>query len=278
MKIVAEQAHREPAELDDDVRASGDFLDRGFPPREDFLAPAGIAADADRPAAMIEHDFRVRKGAGEVGEFADLRMKQPGVEAQAQWREAGKALAEGAVEQQPFRPRRIHAGDIGVRIPRRRVPDAAEAAVAGNDLRLQHRLRAVAEQQIDVADDAGADRGLAVAAACRHRRDAIRKLDLADGPERLGAVRAVHRAAIDIDGGDDVVAGSDVSRHLLDHVAQAAAVPEMVMRIDDRTRGIDDLLTILCEPVLARIGVEPALRGGCSAGGHECRSLGLLLA
>ena len=61
--------------------------------------------------------------------------------------------------------------------------------------------------------------------------------------------------------------------HLLDHVAQAAAIPEMVMRIDDRARGIDDLLGVLREPVFARIGVEPALRGGCSAGGHEFRSL-----
>ena len=157
------------------------------------------------------------------------------------------------------------------------MPDAAEAAVAGNDLRLQHRLRAVAEQQIDVADDAGADRGLAVAAARGHRRDAIGELDLADGAERLRAVRAVHRAAIDIDGGDDVVAGGDVGRHLLDHVAQAAAVPEMVMRIDDRAGGIDDLLGVLRQPVFARIGVEPALGGGCSAGGHEFRSLVLLL-
>src|SRR5207253_4813136 len=91
---------------------------------------------------------------------------------------------------------------------------------------------------------------------------AIRKLVLADGPERLGAVRAVHRAAIDIDGGDGVVAGSDVSRHLLDRVAQAAAIPEMVMRMDDRTCGIDDLFGELRGPVLARFGVEPAVFGG----------------
>ncbi len=156
------------------------------------------------------------------------------------------------------------------------MPDAAETAVAGNDLRLQHRLGAVAEQQIDVADDAGADRGLAVAAACGHGRHAIGKLDLADGPERLGAMRAVHRAAIDIDGGDDVVAGTDVGRHFLDHVAQAAAVPEVVMRIDDRAGGIDDRLGVLRQPVFAWIGVEPALGGGCSADGHDFLSPGVV--
>src|SRR4029079_10023340 len=107
MKIVARQAQREPAKLDDNVFTFGDFLDRGFPHRKDFLAPPGIAADADRAAAMIEHDFGVGKAAREVVAFADLRMKQPGVEAQAQWCEAGETLAEGAVEQQPLRPCRI---------------------------------------------------------------------------------------------------------------------------------------------------------------------------
>src|SRR6185437_17163761 len=62
MKVVAEQAHRKPAELDDDVFAFGDFLDRGLPCREDLLAPVGIAADADRAAAMIEHDSGIGKG------------------------------------------------------------------------------------------------------------------------------------------------------------------------------------------------------------------------
>src|SRR5262249_13566834 len=106
------------------------------------------------------------------------------------------------------------------------------------------------------------------------------ELDLADGAERFRAIRAIHRAAIDIDGGDDVVAGSDVRGHFLDHVAQPAAVPEMVMRIDDWTGGIDDFLGRLLKPVLARIGIEPAFRGGRGAGGHRlplCYRLPFLL-
>jgi hypothetical protein len=31
---------------------------------------------------MVEHDSGVRKGAGQIGEFADLRMKQPRIETQ----------------------------------------------------------------------------------------------------------------------------------------------------------------------------------------------------
>src|SRR6202007_2671768 len=100
---------------------------RAPPPRKNSLPPPGIAAEADRAAAMVEHDFGVRKGPREIGQFADLRMKQPRIEAQAERREAGKALAKGLVEQQPFRSHRIDAGNLGIGIPRRRVPDAAEA-------------------------------------------------------------------------------------------------------------------------------------------------------
>ena len=60
------------------------------------------------------------------------------------------------------------------------MPDAAEAALAGDDFRLQHGLARFAQQQIGVADDAGADRGRSVAAARAHRRHAIGEFDLAD--------------------------------------------------------------------------------------------------
>ncbi|MHC2433683.1 hypothetical protein ACVMB0_001058 [Bradyrhizobium sp. USDA 4451] len=39
---------------------------------------------------MVEHDSGVGEGAGEVGELADLRMEQPGVEAEAERRQAGE--------------------------------------------------------------------------------------------------------------------------------------------------------------------------------------------
>jgi hypothetical protein len=55
------------------------------------------------------------------------------------------------------------------------------------------------------------------------------------------------------------VAGGDVGGELLDQIALAAAIPQMVMRIDDRPFRIDDFLDSQREPVLARIGVEPAL-------------------
>src|SRR5690242_1940738 len=169
MKAEARQHHGEPAELHHHVRAFRHLLDRGLPGLEDFVAAAGIAADADDAAAMIEADPRARKGAGEIGEFAELMIEQPAIEAEVQRRQAGKTLAKGRIEQQALRPLRIDAGDILVGIPGRRVANAAEAAVAGGDLGFQHRLCAVAEQEIGVADDAMGDQRLAIGAARRHR-------------------------------------------------------------------------------------------------------------
>ena len=91
MKVITEQTHCEPPELDDDIGAFRDLLNRGFPDRKNLFAPVGIAADADRAAAMVEYDFGVRKGTGEIGQLADLRMKQPGIEAQAERSESGAA-------------------------------------------------------------------------------------------------------------------------------------------------------------------------------------------
>ena len=64
--------------------------------------------------------------------------------------------------------------------------DAAEAAAAGLDHRLQHLLDRGAERQIGVADDAGADPGLAVGPGGRHRRDTVGELDLADRAQLCG--------------------------------------------------------------------------------------------
>ena len=194
---------------------------------------------------MIEHDPCLRKRTGKIDQFADLRVKQPGIETQAERRETGKALAKRRVKQQAFRARRIHAGDIGIGVPCRGMPDAAKASASGGDFGFQNLARAVAEQEIDVADDAGADRRRTVAAACAHRRDAVDELDLADRAQRFGSPGAIHRARLDIDGRDDVVAGRDIAGHLLDQIALPAAIPQMMMRIDDRARGIDDFLGVL---------------------------------
>ena len=66
------------------------------------------------------------------------------------------------------------------------MPDAAEAAAAGAHVRLQHLRDPLAQPQIGVADDAGADAGRAVAAAGAHGGDAVDELGLPTGRSASG--------------------------------------------------------------------------------------------
>jgi len=82
--------------------------------------------------------------------------------------------------------------------------DAAKAAAAGRDHRLQHLFGTGAERQIGITDDTGADPDLAIRPGCGHRRDAIGEFDLAEAarPDRW----PVHRQSFEVDGRRDVVA------------------------------------------------------------------------
>jgi hypothetical protein len=44
---------------------------------------AGIGADSNRAAHVIEHDLRLRKGAREIAKLIDLGMVEPSVEGEA---------------------------------------------------------------------------------------------------------------------------------------------------------------------------------------------------
>src|SRR5580700_7510198 len=88
--------------------------------------------------------------------------------------------------------------------------DAAEAAVAGSDLRLQHARHAVADAQVGVPDNAGAQPALAELSARAHRRRAVDEFDFADRLLLRRPVGAVHRAAFDKDCLRDVVTAAEV--------------------------------------------------------------------
>lgn len=112
--------------------------------------------------------------------------------------------------------------------------DASKAPVSRGCLGLEHRSGVVAQQQIGMTDDSGADCTRAVAAACAHRRGIIGEFHLADRAQSFRPVGAVHGAAIDIRGPDAVMAGDDVGGDLL---ALAGAIrPEVIMAGDDRAR------------------------------------------
>jgi hypothetical protein len=56
-----EHPHAEPAELDMDVWAGRQLADLTAPHGEHLVAPAGIGAEPDRPADMVEDDLRLEK-------------------------------------------------------------------------------------------------------------------------------------------------------------------------------------------------------------------------
>ena len=142
--------------------------------------------------------------------------------------------------------------------------DAAEAVAAGADVGLQHRLDPAAQRQIGMADDAGAMPGLAVDAAGAHGGDAVDELGLADGPH---LVRARRRACIARACTKTVATMLwpllRVGQQLVEQVAPAGPVPQVVVRIDDRQIGLEDRLLAPIEPFLA----DGEIVGGRRRGG-----------
>jgi hypothetical protein len=141
------------------------------------------------------------------------------------------------------------------RMPRNRPPAAA-------DLALQHGVD-IRQPQIGEADDALADPGLAAApvALLGDRPD---EFALADRPHLLGAAGPVAGAALDKDGGDDVVAGIDVGQQFVKQIAAARVVPQMMVRVDDRQPGFEDFFLELAEP----LGVGQRAGIGARFDGH----------
>src|SRR3954470_8040135 len=107
----------------------------------------------------------VCEGARQIRQLRQLRMIQPRLEGQVERRQTRKPGAPRRIRH--LAPRRIGASPRKrlVGIPDRRVADAAEAAVAGGDLSLQHARDAVAVAQIGMSDNTGAQPALAVASA-----------------------------------------------------------------------------------------------------------------
>ncbi len=114
MEVPAIDAHGHTTQLDDNVVAGGECFDGLGPGGEDFFALAGVGADRQWAADMVETNLRARKGLGQSGEVANLRVIQPCVERHVQRRQASESFAERLVIHQPWRRRvgRIHQGRV----------------------------------------------------------------------------------------------------------------------------------------------------------------------
>jgi hypothetical protein len=111
-------------------------------------------------------------------------------------------------------------------------------------------------------DNAGTGADIAIDSAGTHGRDAVHEFGLADRFEGLRPVGAIHRPALDEHAGADIVAAPKIGEQLVEEIARRSlddfgeamerrrkageiagrAIPEMMMRIDDRQIRIEDRL------------------------------------
>ncbi len=186
------------------------------------------------------------KGPREIDKVGDLRMEQPGIERQAELHEPRHAGTKVVAPVEAGAARHGAVADDRVGVPGRAMAHAAKAAGPGGDLGLEHVGHAIAQGQVGVAHDAGADAGRAVATAVAHGRHAGAELDLAHRAHLGGSTRAVHRMALVEDGRHDLVARfvtlAEIGQQLIEQIAVARHVPQMMVGIDDREVGLEDRL------------------------------------
>src|SRR6516165_196745 len=213
MEAKIAHAHAEAAELDADIGATRKPLDRRRPTLK-LLLLACIGADPKRTPDVIEDDAAVRERTRKVGEFIDLRMVEPGVEAEAEAVKDGKAPPKRCVCKQAARRAVRGIADGWIRIPCGDVSNAAEAIAADAHVRLEYRCDRVAQRQIGVPDDPRAMARRTVDAARTHGGDAVDKLGFADGAHGDGTRCAYHGARLHEHGGNDVMAAAGVGEQL----------------------------------------------------------------
>ena len=85
---------------------------------------------------------------------------------------------------------------------------------------------------------------------CRHRGDTVGDLDLANRAQLDRALGAVHRQPFEIDGRGDVMPACGIVEQLRQQIAAGLGpVDQMMMWVDDRQIGLDDLLAAAVKPV-----------------------------
>ena len=165
---------------------------------EHLVTLAGIRADAEGHAGVVDDDRHFGKHARQAGHLKKLVMVHLDVKAQAHSRNTGDAPTKRRVEQHSAGLVAIRAnGRCGV--PSRGVTDAFESCAALLSVLLKHGGCAVAHGHVDVADDSGDVTARRARAFLRHLPHKDR---LAHRPQRLGALGEIVGHAVEIHSAD----------------------------------------------------------------------------
>ena len=197
---------------------------------------------------MVEHHRRSRNRFGKVAEGAVLEMEMPGVPRHPTLAEPRDAGAEGvafveagagaAGNGEAARVGRVGAG----------VADAAEPPAG----RLVMRVERLVEQgvfEVRMGDDPRNDG--APRPAPGGFGDVGDEAGLSDRAQMLGGVHVPMGAAFEKHGLAHIVARPGVGPQMFEQVARTAAVPEMVVGVDDLAPGVEDRFVGEREPVVA---------------------------
>ena len=227
------------------------LADRAPPAGEDLVAPARVRPDAERAAEVVEDDRRVGKRAREVGQLGDLRVVEPGVELRP--RRRARRSRGGS----PRRPKSPGGGLVcelrtswlasqpaAWRMPRKRGLAAMCASSTAPTPSPSVRSAKL--------DDAGGDARRPVARRSRLIAATPSTNSVSPtGRSASGPSRAVHRHALDEHRATHVVPAARVGEQLVDQVAAAGMVPQVMVRVADRQVGLEDVLLHLREPLIA---------------------------
>jgi len=216
------------------------------------MSMSSASVSDDMPSASASRNRRFDPVPLQRGIRCELDLGEGGFADEIAAASPGDQLAT-PVKASPGAYRRIICRDLA---------DAAKPPTGRDDLPFKHRFD-IEQPQIGEADDAGANFGLAAApvALIGNRPD---ELAFADRAHFLGTAGPIARTTLDEHGRDDVVPRVDVGQEFVEQIAAARVIPEMMVRIDDRQIGPEDLLGQLAEPY--GIGQRAGI-GACFATG-----------
>ena len=212
-----------------------------------------------------------------------LSVVAPAVERHAKSVEHGESLAAGRQPKKPFGARgwMMRLRHVGRGVPAVGVADAAEVSPR-RPVGQKHLFHCRAQGQIGEPDDgSAAAHACAVEPRSRHRRDALHELRLANRRLRA-ALLPVHGTALDEHRVDDVVPrAADVLHQVVGEIAQlhpgfrrhlraGPAVPEVVVRIDDRLLRVDRVFRRTGEPTLQVLPGYVSRQFGHRMSQHGC--------
>ena len=224
--------------------------DRRLPGGEHLVAASGVRADADRPAEVVEDDRRVGERPREVGQVGDVRVVDPALERHAVLAQVRVALA-GTPGRAAHGPGDRPAGwerpcgpptprDDGCRESAGGSPRSAPRAPAAT----RSPSRRSALPTMPAATRVSPYRPLALIAAMPCTNSVSPTTLNSSGPSAR---------YIDVHSTNTVwrtLCAAHVRHELLEEVAVAGPVPEVVMGIDDRKARLERHLISQAEPIL----------------------------